>query len=194
MSLRSTCNLIADIIVVILFNFFNFFLNGLNRGWISNAFSVDFHEVFLGLILPFDKGLFGLSEGQLPSEELPPVLIELLDPIKSEGDVIFVLNALIFGPQRNKFDIDLKLFEESWLEFFSNFEFVSDDGSNTFFVIDFKFAHFDRNFVLDEFVSENFQMKFTQSCQEILTRLLLEFVAQRVVLNRGLLDCLLEGV
>ena len=194
MSLRNTCNLIAAIIVVVLFNFFNFFLNGLNRGWISNAFSVDFHEVFLGLILPFDKGLFGLSEGQLPSEELPPVLIELLDPIKSEGDVVFVLNAFVFGPQRDEFDLDLKLFEESWLEFFSNFEFVSDDGSNTFFVIDFKFAHFDRNFVLDEFVSENFQMKFTQSCQEILTCLLLEFVAQRVVLNGGLLDCLLEGV
>jgi hypothetical protein len=163
LSLRSTCNLITAIIVVILFNFFNFFLNGLNRGWISNAFSVDFHEVLLGLILPFDKGLFGLSEGQLPSKELPPVLIELLDPIKSEGDVIFVLNALIFGPQRNKFDIDLKLFEESWLEFFSNFEFVSDDGSNTFFVIDFKFAHFDRNFVLDEFVSENARIRSAES-------------------------------
>ncbi len=104
-----------------------------------------------------------MSEGQLPSKELPPVLIELLDPIKSEGDVIFVLNALIFGPQRNKFDIDLKLFEESWLEFFSNFEFVSDDGSNTFFVIDFKFAHFDRNFVLDEFVSENARIRSAES-------------------------------
>ncbi len=111
MSLRSPCNLIALIIVVNFFIFFNFFLNGLNRGWISNAFSVNFHEVFLGLILPFDKGLFGLIEGQLPSEEFPPVLIELLNTIKSEGDVVFVLNVLIFGPQRNKFDIDLKLFE-----------------------------------------------------------------------------------
>ena len=136
LSFRRTCILVI-IIVVIVFIVLNFLLKRFNRSWISDTFTVDFNEVCLGLILSLSNRLFALTQSQFSSQELSPILIELLDSIEGKSNVIFLLNALIFGSQRYKFDIDLKLFKDSRLELFSNFKFVSDCASNTFFVVDF---------------------------------------------------------
>ena len=154
LSFRNDCILIKIVIIVIII-IFDFLLHGFDRSGISDTFSADFNIVLLRLILSFSEGFLTLTESKFFSQKLSPIFIELFNSVKSKSNVIFLLNSLILCSQRNKLDFDLKLLKDSCFKLFSNFKFVSDCPTNTFFVIDFQATHFDWNLILDKFVPQN---------------------------------------
>lgn len=89
------------------------------------------------MVLAFSNCFFSLTQGEFSSQELSPILVKLLNSIKSEGYVIFLLNSLVLSPERNELNINLKLLKNGRFELFSNFKFIPDLISNTFFVVDF---------------------------------------------------------
>lgn len=104
-------------------------------------------------------------KSEFSSEEFSPIFIELLDPIKSEGNVVFLFYPFIFCSQGYQLDVNLELFEDSWFQLFSDFELVPDSSIDTLLIVDFQATHLYWNFIFDELVPQNLQMKLAQTTQ-----------------------------
>lgn len=136
----SRFNVVIIFIVVIVgvcVIFINLLLKRFDRGWVSDTFFADFDKILFGLILAFHRSLFTLMYGQLSSQKLSPILIELFNSIKCKHNAIFLFNSVILSPQRDNFNINLELFEYSWFYLFSDFELIPDFSTDSLFVVYF---------------------------------------------------------
>lgn len=128
------------LIIILIFSLFilvNLLLHWLYWSRISYTLFTKFNEILLSLVLTFNTSFFAMMQSYFSSQKLSPILVKLFDSIKCENNIIFFLYSLIFSPQWNKLYLYLELFKNSWFKLFSNFKFVTNWFTYTFFIVYF---------------------------------------------------------